>query len=363
MNRRAFLGGTTLAGSLALSGCLGRVGFEEESAWRNPPLVEDRPDGVYVPAGVDEMGTYGTATAGPYAVSLTYTFPHRFWIVADGTSRVAVTTENTHHLMVTAWDREADLIVPVDMTVDVLRDDEIVTSFVPWPMLSQQMGFHYGDNVSLPGEGAYTARIRAGPLTARGTGQFADRFTEVATLAVDFEYDRADITDLGFDPVPEERRGDRDALPLMQHGGSGQDDADGPGPPPSSSTPAVADLPGEHLGTDRTGDMDVTVLLTERDRLAPTDGAYLAVVPRTPYNHVMIPLTSFAGTLSCDGEDTDLEFRETFDPEYGHHYGAVLETPPADCSLTLTVASPPQVARHDGYETAFFTFDPVSLSM
>ncbi|QCC56837.1 DUF7350 domain-containing protein [Natronorubrum bangense] len=40
MNRRGFLRGTTVAGSVGVAGCLERLGFEEQSTWSNPPLVE-----------------------------------------------------------------------------------------------------------------------------------------------------------------------------------------------------------------------------------------------------------------------------------------------------------------------------------
>jgi len=47
MKRRGFLRGTAgigavgTAGIAGLAGCLERLGFEEESAWANPPLVEN----------------------------------------------------------------------------------------------------------------------------------------------------------------------------------------------------------------------------------------------------------------------------------------------------------------------------------
>ena len=64
MNRRTFLRqGAALSGGLLLSGCLGQLGFETQSAWRDPPLVEDRPDAVYYPAIIEGMGMYGTTVA------------------------------------------------------------------------------------------------------------------------------------------------------------------------------------------------------------------------------------------------------------------------------------------------------------
>ena len=213
MNRRGFLRGTAVAGTVAIAGCLEGLGFEEQSAWSNPPLVDDRPNAVYLPAGTEEMGTYGRATDGEYAVELTYTIPHRFWLVAGEIERIDVDADDSMHLMLTVWDPETDTVLPVNAELDVLRDGDSVTGQLsPWPMLSQRMGFHYGDNISLPDEGEYTARIRIGRLEAEGTGAFEDRFDSPSTLEIDFEFNRSDIHDLEFELIDEDRRGERDAL-------------------------------------------------------------------------------------------------------------------------------------------------------
>jgi len=62
MRRRRFLAPSTgFVGSATLAGRLSSLGFETESAWRDPPLVDDRPDAVYYPAIVEGMGMYETA--------------------------------------------------------------------------------------------------------------------------------------------------------------------------------------------------------------------------------------------------------------------------------------------------------------
>ncbi|WP_254764829.1 iron transporter [Natrinema marinum] len=362
MNRRSFLRGTAAAGAagtVGLAGCLERLGFEEQSAWANPPLVEDRPDAVYLPASREEMGMYGMATDGDYAAMLTYTFPHRFWIVSGGKELVEVDTDDSLHLMFSLWDRKTETVLPVNTRLEILQDGSPVDIGVSslWPMLSQRMGFHYGDNVRLPGEGEYTARITAGPVALERTGAFEDRLGSRATLEIDFEYARSDINGLSFETIDESERGSRDALPLMNHDGD-----DSGGRPMGRGTP-VEDLPGELLGTKRSGDAVLPALASDAARF--TDGgAYLAVSPRTPYNDLIVPFTSLSATVERDGSVVaEGALTETLDGEYGHHYGLAVDDLAAGDHVTITVDTPPQVARHDGYETAFFEFEPVTYTV
>ncbi|MFC6718298.1 hypothetical protein ACFQGT_11710 [Natrialbaceae archaeon GCM10025810] len=403
MNRRGFLRGAAVAtgaGSFGLAGCLEQLGFEEESGWNTPALVDDRPENaVYVPAAEEEMASYGTATEGRYAVRLTYTFPHRFWLVGDGSSRVTsegterveVETDDSMHLMLTTWDRETGVVLPVDASIDLRRDGESVTRFNPWPMLSQRMGFHYGDNVSLPEEGEYTSRIRVGPVSADRTGHLEGALEESAELEVPFEYAHSKVTSLGFDRVDRDRWGEPGAVDPMDHGhdhgeggdhdqgesgdGSHEDHGDhgsggdGETTPPAMTGPAVDELPGESLGTERSADAAISALRTDLERFAGGDsdstGAYLAVLPRTPYNDVPIPFTSFSATVERDGstlvEDARLE--ETLDHEFGHHYGVGLESLESGDEVTVSIDTPPVVSRHDGYETAFFEFEDVTYTV
>ncbi|ELY49614.1 iron transporter [Natronorubrum sulfidifaciens] len=381
MHRRGFLRGTAVAGSIGVAGCLERLGFEEQSAWSNPPLVENRPDAVYLPAGSEEMKSYGRAGEGEYAVELSYTLPHRFWLVAGDTEQVDVDANDSMHLMLTVWDTETDTVLPVNTSLELLHDGESVDGqFTPWPMLSQRMGFHYGDNIQLPEEGTYTARIQVGPLTVDGRGGFETRFERATTLEIEFEFERSDIHDLEYDLIAEERRGSRDALPLMDHSDHGShgdehgDDHDHGGiaspesfgelgHPPTSAGPPIDSLPGERLGTERSADAELTALVSDVDRISD-DNQYLVVCKRTPYNDCILPLAALSATISRDGTFVleNKPLRETIDHEFGHHYGLELDALEAGDEITIGVDSPPQVSRHDGYETAFFEFEEVTYS-
>lgn len=54
--------------------------------------------------------------------------------------------------------------------------------------------------------------------------------------------------------------------------------------------------------------------------------------------------------MTPDGGDP-VALTPATDPGLGYHYGAVV--PDVGSALTLTVTAPPQVTRHEGYETAF----------
>jgi hypothetical protein len=133
---------------------------------------------------------------------------------------------------------------------------------------------------------------------------------------------------------------------------------------PVGTAPAVADLPGRVLGdpeTDaaRSGDAVFAATVVDADRL---DGRYLAVSPRTPHNGYVVPRMGIAATVERDGGVVyDDALDRVLDPELGYHYGHPVDVQPGD-DVTLSVTTPAQVARHEGYETAFLDFDDVELT-
>ncbi len=251
-------------------------------------------------------------------------------------------------------------------------------------MLSQRMGFHYGDNVSLPEEGEYTARVRVGPLEATAAGAFDGRFESASSMCsrIEFTYSRSDIHDLEFELLADDRRGTRDALSLVDHradhenGGSGHEHGkETPRAPASASASRpIEDLPGERLGSERTADAAHSILEVERsdlendrsklDRSGDFEGGTrLVVCLRTPYNDVALPFAALEATVERDGDAVVTErLEETLDPELGHHYGVDIDPLEAGDLVTVVVDAPPQVSRHDGYETAFLEFEDVTVT-
>ncbi|WP_090386080.1 DUF7350 domain-containing protein [Natronobacterium texcoconense] len=85
-----------------------------------------------------------------------------------------------------------------------------------------------------------------------------------------------------------------------------------------------------------------------------TDGPYLVVSPRTLHNDYCLPFASVSSACTRAGKTVfDGRLTETIDPTLGHHYGAPLEPIEDGDELTVGLESPPQFARHEGYETAF----------
>ncbi len=352
MRRRRFLrgaAGLSLGAAAGLSGCLGVL--ETRSA-RTVPLPEDRPDAVYYPSHVEGMAMVGQATATPaggadgangeYRVAVMYSYPHRFWTVT-GTERSKHSVAGDLHLMTTVWDPETGTVLPeTGVDVEITRGGELVSQEVVYPMLSQPMGFHYGGNFTLDGDGTYAVRVSVAGTSVRRTGAFAGRFGDPASATVSLDYSGADRDGLPYE-VTEDRAGSRAAVEPRQTA------------MPRSVAPTPEALPGRRLGRGRVG--DAVVVATVTDPPGGVDGErYLAVSPRTPYNRTVLPAMGLVAVV--DGADRRLV--RTLDPALGYHYGTALPASPG--TVTVRVETPPQVARHEGYETAFLAGGETTLT-
>lgn len=359
MRRRAFLlatGATTIAGS-ALAGCLGQLGLRTQSAWRDPPLVENRPQAVYYPAITEGMAMYGMTTAGPYNVALMYSYPHRFWPVSgEETEKIVVKPDDSVHLMATIWDAQSGTVIPINagLSAEITQNGELVSEEVIYPMLSQQMGFHYGANFPLDGDGTYTAEVSIGGTQMNRTDRFAGQFGKPVTATFEFEFRSKELYDLPLRRLPD-KQGKRGAVPPMEM----EMDV------PVGKAPTKGALPGTALGTRRSGDAQFILCATSgRSEQRGTNGSTrLAAFPRTPYNRIVLPFMSLSATVSRDGERVFREPLETtLSPNFGYHYTALVGNLRPDDDVTLTVETPPQVARHDGYETAFLDMPKMRFS-
>ena len=369
MNRRQFLTGAAAVGVGGAAGCTDFVETQEvdedgngarggESGGGNgggePPVVEDRPDAVYVPTHREGMEMVGTGEAGDYTVGLTYSFPHRFWVVTGTeTERVEVRAEDDVHLMATVWDGETETVLPVGagLSMEIERDGEFVAEKSPWPMLSQSMGFHFGDNFSLDGDGTYTVRVGIGGTDLARFGDFAGRFEERATAEIEFAYSAEERDRIPVERF-EDRQGERGALEPMEMNML-----------PTSVLPAPEDLPGRVVGEGESGDARFVVGAVESPPFVE-EGAYLYVSPRTPYNRVPLPMASLSFRQARDGETiAEGSLREALEPSAGHHYGAPVDGIESGDSLTVAVDSPPQASRHEGFETAFLEMPDVEATV
>ncbi|WP_251343167.1 iron transporter [Haloplanus halophilus] len=344
MKRRELLRtGAALTGALSLSGCSSLV---ETRAVGVPPVPEGRPDGVYYPSHVEGMSMVGTATSGDYAAGLMYSYPHRFWnVTGEDVSRTDIESDDAVHLMASVWDPETEQVLPdTGLSAEIYRDGSLVSQEAIYPMLSQPMGFHYGANFGLEGDGTYEVRLSVGAMATRRTGAFAGRFAEPATLSIPFEYSQSAKEEISFRTLDEERvatSGAVDPMPMEML--------------PSSFAPLESNLPGRVLGSGTSNDARLVVTALESPPAGvDAEGTYLAVSARTPYNRMVIPAMGLSGRLERDGETVYAgPLDRTLDPDLGYHYGAVVDGVQSGDTLTVSVTVQPQTARHEGYETAF----------
>ncbi|WP_135306066.1 iron transporter [Haloarcula amylovorans] len=355
MNRRRLLkSGLGLLGGTALSGCLSSLGFETQSAWRDPPLVENRPTAVYYPAVVEGMGLYGTTTAGDVGFALMHSFPHRFWnLTGTNKTKVVVQPDDSLHLMVSAWDTETNTILPLDISAEISDTSGQVASNNLWPMLSPNMGFHYGDNIGLPGEGQYDITLRVGPLQTNRTEPFENRFTEAQSATMSFTFDTDETYNLTYRRLGE-KAGSRGTVDLM-----------GMQKIPKPVAPAKSNLPGRLIGEGSSGDARFFITVVEGGtRFGKAGRPQMIVSPRTPYNRVILPRMTLSTTVKR-GQKTVFQgpLQASLDPEISCYYGASLPGVESGDSVSITVQTPPQLARHDGYETAFIDMPPIEFTV
>jgi hypothetical protein len=343
MHRRSLLrAGATLAGSVALAGCAGLLETQPAGV---PPIPENRPDGVYVPSHVEGMEMVGTTQEGDYAFGLMYSYPHRFWNVnGDSVSRTGIEEDDAVHLMASVWDPETMTVLPdTGLSVEIYQGESLVSEEVIYPMLSQPMGFHYGANFGLNGDGEYTVGLSVGAMTTRRSGSFRGRFSDPTTAEIPFEYSEGAKAEISF-----EEMGERTGTP-------GAVDPMGMEMLPDSLAPAEGDLPGTVVGSGTSNDARFVVTVLDAPPAGiDGDGQYVAVSARSRYNRMILPAMGLEGTLSR-GEETvyEGEFTRTLDPDLHYHYGAVVDGVESGDELALRVTVQPQTARHEGYETAF----------
>ncbi|MFB6195572.1 MAG: iron transporter [Haloplanus sp.] len=353
MHRRDAL---AAVGSAVLGGTAGCTRLLGTRTRRAPPLVEDRPAAVYVPTHVEGMSVVDVVERGGYRCALAYTYPHRFWLLKpDGRSRVDIAPDDSVHLMPVVWDAATGIVPPdVSPQLTVTRDRTSVTRLAPWPMLSQPMGFHFGDNVTLPGEGTYRVAVRIGSPSTRRTGALAENRGD-ESFEFDFAFSKSALEDIPYRDVPAERQGRKGAVDPMDVARL-----------PSTQVPDSAALPGDVRGTGTSGDAEfVVTVVDDATRFGGSEAeVYLAVSPRTPYNRYMLPLMSLAGTLTRGGTTAfDGILQSTLDPDLGYHYGAAVSEVAAGDDLTVRIQAPPQAARHEGYETAFVEMAEVQFAL
>jgi hypothetical protein len=352
MQRRDFLRASAPLCLAGLAGCTGV--FETQSASSSQfTTVENREERVYYPTHIDGMEMVGMGGEGRYKVALMYSRPHPFWTITGTDLNLARVGEDvTAHLMATIWDEKTETVLPTaNVSAKISKDGEEVDSRSLWPMLSQNMGYHFGDNVTLDGNGTYTAGLSVGAMQARRMGALQGAFGEQTTFDVEFEHTREKLGNVSYEQLPNEK-GTAGAIEPMDM------------KMPIAQVPAYDALPNT-LGTGSSGDANfVAFAPDENPRFVSEGESYLAVSPRTPYNRYPLPFVSLSAKLTRGGEAVyDDILRPTLDPELGYHYGAAVEGVQSGDELSLIVDAPPQVSRHEGYETAFVEMPEMQMTV
>ncbi|MFC7059312.1 DUF7350 domain-containing protein [Halovenus salina] len=190
-----------------------------------------------------------------------------------------------------------------------------------------------------------------GETTATRLGSLQGLSDSPGTVRFDFDFSRGTRNEIKVRPTgaqPLEKRGAPDAVPPMEMSMQ-----------PLSFAPTADALPGRVLGEGRSGDADFVIAASES-----ADGAYLTVSPRTPYNGYVLPLMSLSATIERDGETVfDGLLSNAVGPDRSYHYGATVDGIKPGDEITVTVDSPPQAARHAGYEAAFLDMGDVRVTV
>ncbi len=370
MKRREFvrgIGATGVVSGVGVAGCLDDAGEgdgdetenggDEEDPENPPPVHENRPDAVYFPTHTEGMEMIGTQTVEDYTVGLAYSYPHRFWTMEgrDSVQKVEIRGGvDDIHLMASVWDGDTGTFVPASVTATFYEDGDETSESNLWTMVSQEMGFHHGDNMDIGGDGVYEVEVTVSPDAFERRGGFEGRFEDTVETTFEFEYSEA-RRDLIYYEVFTDGVGERRAVEPMDHGDHGDHDT-------AAEMEIDEDMEEMHeevhehdhahmpMFQDDSPDEDGEVGDLRYDiSLHELDGdAYLAVKAWTPYNGFLVPYIS----LSAEKDGDEAVLGEAVHPEIGHHYGGFVDAEEGD-EVTVNVETPPQVARHEGYETAF----------
>lgn len=313
---------------------------------REPPLVKNRPKAIYVPSHVEGMKMIGMGQVGRRKVALMYSYPHWFWTVTGSDrKKVTIGRDDAVHLMASVFDAETNTVLPAgSVRYNITKNGETIDNRSPWSMLSENMGFHFGDNVPLDGNGTYTVEVQLSSLGLTRIGGFTDVFGQTGSVSMEFNFSESTLNEIPY-RILEERKGSHGAVDPMEM------------KIPLSFAPEQSELSGTTIGTGESGDVRFRATGIERG-----GNTFLVVSPATRFNRYVVPMMSLSGTLTRSGKTVfDGQLNAALDSELGYCYAAQVQQITGEETFTVTVDTPPQVSRHEGYETAFFGLSKVTV--
>ncbi|MFB6362406.1 MAG: hypothetical protein ABEH59_13940 [Halobacteriales archaeon] len=359
MRRRQFLAYLGAAASLSLAGCSsGPAGTEASSptaAAATPSPSQSESEGAYVPSHRDMMEMIGMQRDGRLLVTLSYTLPHEFFVVTGTrTNKTSVQSGDTMHLMTQVMDRETGVVAPgVEPTVTIWKDGERVTANQPWPMLSEPMGFHFGDNIAEAGTATYRFEVALNRPSGALSDDVADVFTD-ETVTFETEFDPASSAELGFQSTGDDAGSPGAIAPMQMEMMTVPQQPTYGSMPIEVTDPQITDDVAVSVGTH--GD-PASLGFSEGDRA-------LVAATQSRYNRYPLGFMGVRATVTRDGEEVFAgDLTSAVSGELGHYYGAGV--PPLDSGDTveLEFTTPPQIARHRGYEKAFLELEPLTYTL
>jgi hypothetical protein len=113
------------------------------------------------------------------------------FVVFDGTRErtVAPGRHASFHLMVMLNDARSGVPIPyASVWATIRRGSRVVYDERQWPMLSEYLGPHYGNDVSLPGAGRYQLTLLVGPPVAARHLEYKSVWLHPHRVTVDFNW-------------------------------------------------------------------------------------------------------------------------------------------------------------------------------
>jgi uncharacterized protein involved in high-affinity Fe2+ transport len=117
--------------------------------------------------------------------------PVRFYIpVANGKyQEVNPPKDASFHLMVMLTDAHTGYQIPYSTVWATIRKNgKIVYDKRQWPMISEYMGTHYGNNVALPGAGRYDLTLTISPPAVARHVEYAHKWLKVYSVTLPFKW-------------------------------------------------------------------------------------------------------------------------------------------------------------------------------
>jgi hypothetical protein len=113
------------------------------------------------------------------------------FVVDDGTSEKMVkpSERTSFHLMVMLSDDRTNYPIPyASVWATIRRGSKIVFDERQWPMISEYMGPHYGNNVTLPGPGTYRLSLLVSPPVSARHVEYAHIWQQPHRVSFTFRW-------------------------------------------------------------------------------------------------------------------------------------------------------------------------------